>query len=136
MCPLEGIEPIALFCRFGRHILGSIAKFYHFFQVLLFRFSVLFLKAIEMKFFSFLSLLKIVLTLWSKESIQMPTMFEIRKKFESHSWFICIRQINQLEATLQEVKKMGRKTEFSRRRGNCKLCQKLPLHIWQGRQIL
>ena len=35
--------------------------------------------------FSFLSLLKIVLSLWSNESIQMPTMFEIRKEFESHS---------------------------------------------------
>ena len=39
----------------------------------------------------------------------MPTMFEIRKQFESHR-FICIKQINQLEATLQEVKNMGRKT--------------------------
>ena len=40
----------------------------------------------------------------------MSTMFEIRKEFESHSWFICIKQINQLEATLQEVKNMDRKT--------------------------
>ena len=40
----------------------------------------------------------------------MPTMFEIQKKFESHSWFICKKQINQLEAILQEVKNMGRKT--------------------------
>ena len=36
-------------------------------------------------------------------------MFEIRNEFESHSWFICIKQINQLQATLQEVKNMGRK---------------------------
>ena len=40
----------------------------------------------------------------------MPTMFEIRKEFERHSLFICIKQINQLEATMQEVKNMGRKT--------------------------
>ena len=40
----------------------------------------------------------------------MPLMFEIRKEFESHSYFICVKQINQLEATLQEVKNMDRKT--------------------------
>ena len=55
-----------------------------------------------MKIFPFLSLLKIFLSLWSKESIQMPTMFKIRKEFESHSWFICIKQINQLEATFRK----------------------------------
>ena len=37
-------------------------------------------------------------------------MLKIRKEFESHSWFICIKQINQLRATLQKVKNMGRKS--------------------------